>query len=124
MFAAKFAGLGVNMDDSGFVSNPVEASAKPITTVRTAPALTRLWRQQKLKRDMDPRGPTDLVMLLPGKGLGQPVDAFAIAAVGDHHVDAVLVLLVDRVERLAAVVEIKLVRSWIGKRRGEVPLEG
>src|SRR5437773_11383847 len=76
-------------------------------------------RQQKLQRHVDPRRPADLIVLLPGKAKAQPIHAFAIAAAGDNAVNPLLIASVDRVERLAAMIEVELMglRAWQGGRQ-------
>src|ERR1044071_1022057 len=80
--------------------------------------------QKEPERHIDARGPADLIMLLARETEAQPVHAFAIAAAGDNAVDALLIPRIDRIEGLAAVVEIELVRARIGKRGREISLEG
>jgi len=63
-------------------------------------------------------------MLLSGKAHRQPVDALPVSAARNHAVDAILVALVDRVERLAAMIEVQLVGARVGQRRREIVLEG
>ena len=77
-----------------------------------------------MKRDVEPRRPADFIMLLAREAEAQKVGPLAITPSLDDLVDTLLIARIDCVERFAAVIEIELVVRRVGKRRGEISLEG
>ena len=63
-------------------------------------------------------------MLLTGEAQAQRIVPLTVAAPLHHGVDSILIARIDRVERLAAVIEVELVGVRVGKGGREVALEG
>jgi 2-dehydro-3-deoxyphosphogluconate aldolase / (4S)-4-hydroxy-2-oxoglutarate aldolase len=92
---------------------------------RAAAALARVYRRkQELQRHRDPRRPADLIVLLARVAEAQHLAPLAIATTANHGIHPVLVACVHRVQSLAAMVEVELVRRGIGQRRRQVALKG
>src|SRR5206468_2122023 len=89
----------------------------------TTDRITSCRRKQKTQWNADPRGPADLVVLLPRKASGQPVYALLVAASADNLVDAPLIAGIDCVEGFTAMIEIEPVRARIRQGGREVALE-